>query len=235
MVYKKSLLEKPASGYWREFVENENWQCTRVAQMALDNFVKEFKNYPKNVRSKWVHALVDKEVRGLNSFKIRHPLFREIVLPILLEDYDNNVANSAKNLLYFYYLIHGGNLCADIIKDYSLDQYTLINRAIMQDPSDKSLRLQRIKLFIDLLEYELHELPHGVLFGHGFASIDECSLLLKHVDNISVWIEEEGLTHSYNDLITTAKVHINGYQDFLKNLDKYKSYEHYISVHGIEE
>jgi hypothetical protein len=57
----------------------------------------------------------------------------------------------------------------------------LLREALRVDPSDVKARRGLIENEARYLQYTIHELPAGVLYGHNSASIEECSELLSQL------------------------------------------------------
>lgn len=90
-------------------------------------------------------------------------------------------------------------------------------------PSDE---YQKLLLY---LEYTLHELPAGVLFGHDGATEEQCAELMRETYRLEVLAKERGIDLS--EFIATCRWHYERYPHYLGRQRHFGSYESYMLKH----
>jgi hypothetical protein len=87
------------------------------------------------------------------------------------------------------------------------------------------------------LRYSLHEVPAGVLYGVDGASPEQCQELEEELDGFYRLVAQEQMQERYAELFRACYLHFRGYQDYLLNRERYKSYAEYLAqnVTGVEE
>ncbi|MCB9587693.1 MAG: hypothetical protein H6718_19980 [Polyangiaceae bacterium] len=217
---------------WDEYVQLEVDGVRREAVGALQRFVDRLKSYSEDERRRFALLLVDAVRReGGSEFPIRHPLWNEVVLPVLLERYDRNEPGSARSLLRFRHQLHGGSACAEQIGDRDVSDWALVDQAITQEPNARDLRERWLAMRADWFEYAIHEVPSGVLLGQDGASVAGCDDLLAELSEFEVRAEALGVRDQHGEAIREWRYYFAGYREYLVHSEDYASFADFLSSH----
>ena len=157
------------------------------------------------------------------------PLFRRAILPTLEAAIANRTPGAARWLAGFAQHIYK---CGDLkprLIDGSLTEHTLLLTAIEHDPNDSIARRKLLDLLVRRLDYTIHELPSGVLYGHDGATIDQCREMLDELDDFSHHAEILGVADDYSDLVGKCRFHYNTYAKYLTDRRGASCYADYLS------
>ena len=108
----------------------------------------------------------------------------------------------------------------------------MLAEAVRLDPSDDIARGRLIDRQASYLEYTLHELPVGVLYGADGASLNECEDLLALLGEFKAHVVAMREEASYSELIRECEFHYNAYAAYLRGGPPYEGYERYLETHG---
>lgn len=169
-----------------------------------------------------------KETEKKNVY-IRQPLFEKIIYPILKSEIENKNVEAIKILIKLeqnYYAYQ---------RKFSADKFEsslqLIKRGLRIDENDKELLVSYEKELLYQLEFSIHEIPSGVLYGMDGASIDECNKLMETLEIYQQVCHKLSLENDEdkNDLIEYCDFHYRNYKDYLENTGKYENYKNFLS------
>ncbi len=79
------------------------------------------------------------------------------------------------------------------------------------------------------LDYVLHELPSGVLYGQDGATVEQCDELIKELSDYERLTEEIGSEEVDRELLALGRFHIPAYQRYLIEHKRHTTYEQYLS------
>ena len=77
------------------------------------------------------------------------------------------------------------------------------------------------------MNYTLHELPTGVLYGANGATIEECDELIEEIKKYEIQCNKLQLDE--NELIEECKFYYQAYKAYLSVFKNYKNFEDYIN------
>lgn len=177
-----------------------------------------------------VSGIYDKAV----IFSLRRPLLAEIIAPCLTALYYQRDVRVPYWLAVLYF--HLRSLPADLLPtDFpELSQNALLREAMKYEPSNTEARARLINSLSSQFNYALHELPSGVLFGWNGATVEECEIWMKDLEEFRKLVEEQGETEKYRTEIHEWGFHFRGYADYLTYREQYQNYADYISRHWQE-
>ena len=105
----------------------------------------------------------------------------------------------------------------------------LLLEAVRVDPSDRKARRILVRHRASYLEYTLHELPAGVLYGHNAATIAECDELVAELAEFREHVEILGETPRFAELIGDCTLHFHRYREYLASGRAGGSYKQFLA------
>ena len=220
------MLPQPQSDLWTAYLETETLYLRSERNAALERFLDSFVTLPKQIQHEWALQFLTEP--DLQDVTIRMPLFRRVLLPQLRFAVDDRIPRCAYWLSRHAQLIYK---CHDAIPDLP-DTYTehgLLLTAIDHDPNDDTARHRLVELISSHLDYTLHELPWGVLYGHDGATIPQCEEMLAELDDFVGHVKRLGLIDNYSDLISDCRSHYRSYAIYLADPGGASSYAEFLS------
>lgn len=188
----------------------------------LEAFFKENKTDLTKLTCQDILAIID--VLQSKNITIRQPLYKHLIYPILSAQVAQNNVDAIKGLL---------KLDEQLIsyQAYSHDtKYTwamLLDQGLNLAPIDTELLKISEQTTRNYLNYTLHEIPIGVLYGQDGATIAECDELLEKV------IEYEKLCNQLKldekELIENCKFYYTAYKAYLAVYPNYRNFEDYLN------
>ncbi|EKK01550.1 hypothetical protein RBSH_03111 [Rhodopirellula baltica SH28] len=157
------------------------------------------------------------------------PLFRSVLLPALESAIAHRTPGAARWLAGFAQHIYK---CSDLrprLVDGTLAEHALLETALDHDPDDDHSRRKLLDLLVSRLNYTLHELPSGVLYGHDGASVDQCREMLEELDDFTRHADRLGLVGDYANLVAKCRFHYNTYSQYLTDRRGASCYADYLS------
>lgn len=209
------MLSTPQSDLWDAYLAAENRALRSDRNDALTRFLDSFSDLAVDSQRNWALNLASKIVDGSDSTPVRMPLFRRVLLPHLQTAIADRLPGSARWLAGFAQHIYK---CTDLgpqLDDGTLTEHGLLLAAIEHDPTDDASRHQLLKLLVSRLQYTLHELPTGVLYGNDGATVSECADLLSELDDFMQHANRLGVADDYADLIRDCRLHYKTYANYL--------------------
>lgn len=196
---------------------------------SLSQFIDSLSNTPQKQWSDWVLDVAREIVDEQSSFPIRFPLFERIIFPVLYKGYISNAPNCARWLAGFSQYIYKSKKCMEKLGENNFSEHTLLQKAIELDPGDHAAKIRLICVLASNLDYSIHEVPWGVLYGINGASVEECILLVKELDDFCSLVDSENMRNEYNDLIEDCNYHFKMYANYLRNQKDFGSYEAFLN------
>lgn len=216
---------------WDEYVNLEFDRVRSAAMQALNLLVDRISKYSLSERTSFVLALTKHVVvHSTELLPVRHPLFAEIVLPILLNNYDRKEPGSAQGLLAFYSVLHGGRLCETMIGARNLSELALLDRAIQEEPNNDKLKVMWLTAQEYWLSFATHEVPSGVLYENETATVAQCLELMRDVDQYEAYAKQIGAFETQHHKIEEWKYYISKYRDFLECSNRSINFKDYLSI-----
>ena len=82
------------------------------------------------------------------------------------------------------------------------------------------------------LNYSIHEIPAGVLYGINGASIAECQALLEEVEEFRQLAHNTQLLQQYESHIQEWEYYFTAYADYLAHRMEYDRFADYLRQHA---
>ena len=180
-------------------------------------------------RNEWARKFLRQRAAGKGEHIIRTPLLEKVLFPYLEEQYRAGEADAARWLARLYPLLIRCPDCWEAVgRPGAMDLWREVRR---RDPGDEESRQALIALVASRIQYTLHELPTGVLFGRDGARREECAVLQEELAEFRGLLrgaEEE----RYADLIGKADFHYRVYRDYLTDVQGHADYESFFTARG---
>ncbi len=158
-----------------------------------------------------------------NKIQIRLPLFYNIIYPVLSDNVEKDNIDAIKALIGLEQQLI--NL-QEYNKDYRYTAWELINKGLLINPEDQQLLELSEKKIRDYINYTLHELPIGVLYGINGASIEECEELIKQTTEYEEVCRK--LNINRQELINKCRYYYPAYKNYLTVRKDYNEFSDYI-------
>jgi hypothetical protein len=188
----------------------------------LEAFFKENETDLTKLTCQDIVAIID--VLQSKNIIIRQPLYKHLIYPILLEQVAKNNLDAIKGLLKL-----DGQLTS--YQAYSHDiKYTwamLLEQGLTIAPNDTDLLKLSEQTTRNYLNYTLHEIPIGVLYGQDGATIAECDELLEKVSQYENLCNQLQLDEK--ELIENYKLYYTAYKAYLTVYPNYQNFEDYLN------
>ena len=222
-------LSRPQLDLWNAYLEAENRGLRSQHNDALERYLESFAALPVASQHEWSLNLASSIVDDGASTPVRMPLFRRCILPALEAAIATQTPGAARWLAGFAQHIYKcGDLKSRLI-DGSLTEHSLLLTAIEHDANDTTARRKLLDLLVRRLNYTLHELPSGVLYGHDGATVDQCREMLGELDDFTRHAEILGVADDYSNFVAKCKFHYNAYAGYLTDRRGASCYEDYLS------
>ena len=196
---------------------------------ALDRFLASFTLLSPTTRQEWALSLAAQIVDDGALMPVRMPLFRRVLFPALQSAVSERVPGAARWLAGFAQHIYQ---CSDLrsqLVDGTLTEHSLLETALEHDPDDEVARRKLLDLLVSRLNYTLHELPTGVLYGQDGATVDQCREMLGELDDFNHHANRLGVADNYADLVANCRFHYKTYAEYLTDRRGASCYADYLS------
>lgn len=217
--------------------QSQLWEAYQVAESrapraekleALDAFLDALVTSPAADWFPWARSIAEEVVDHGLDFVIRRPLFDRAIFPALLAGYQARLPGSARWLAGLADHWWRNPRCLKQLPP-DASELGLLREAISLDPSDQRSRLRLIQKIAYWLDFSIHEVPSGVLFGMDGASPEQCGELQEELEDFCRLVEQEGIRERYAELIRACRLHFRAYRDYLLDRENYESYAAYLS------
>ena len=211
------MLSPKLQALWDEYLRQERQSVRSPILPTLENFIDALARTSVEYRTSWALKIAEAVVDQKKGIPVRLPLFRKVLFPALLSGYREQIPGCARWLAGFYQLLYNSPGCLDQLSPNERFVPNLLRAALQVDPNDTRSRGQLIGVLASHLEYAIHEVPSGVLFGSNGASIAECDLLVEELDEFSRLASADGCIERYRGLVDDCRLHFVAYRDYLGN------------------
>ena len=222
------MLTLAAQKLWEAYLAAEDDRIREVTMPALDRFIEAVLAHDPAVWHAWGRDLAIGVSDGQLDVPVRFPLFRRVVLPALAEGVVRGIAHCARALASFESLL--ANTPEVPLPEPLQSAVELLREALARDPADRLARERLVERWQGYLEYTLHELPAGVLYGRDGATIQECGELLELLGefrtHVAILEQEERVA----DLVAECDQHFRAYRDYLQDVPRVDSYERFLEA-----
>ncbi|MGK7311786.1 MAG: hypothetical protein ACN0LA_06055 [Candidatus Longimicrobiales bacterium M2_2A_002] len=198
---------------WRDYQKAEEDRIRSETLERLDVFISRLLAEPPALWRKWALDLAESISDAGNELIIRFPLFRHVLLPALVEGVTEKRAGCARWLAHFEQLLLKSD--ASPLPSELRTAHGLLQEALRVDSNDKLARQRLVERHARYLDYTLHELPAGVLYGHDGATAEECVELQAFLSEFRTHLEFLGLIERYQDLLAACEFHFTAYHRYL--------------------
>lgn len=154
---------------------------------------------------------------------IRQQLYKHLIYPVLSEQVEQNNVNAIKELLKLdqHLVSYQG-----YTKDYTYSSWQLLEKALAISPNDNDLLELYERKTRKYLNYTLHEIPTGVLYGADGATIEECDDLIKEIEKYEILCSK--LQRDESELIQECKYYYPAYKNYLSVFKNYRNFNDYL-------
>lgn len=223
------MLSTETQTAWTDYLAAEKEGARTLFLPRLERFIEAVLGEPYEVGREWVFELAaDLSDRGVET-PIRFPLFDQVLVPLLADGVLAEEPGCARWLAWFLQSFPGSK-SLDLLPENLRSPVALLIEALQLDPDDGIARRRLVEHYARYMNYTLHEIPSGVLYGNNGASRNECSELLALLGEFKAHVERLGEMERYADLIAACELHYNAwlayyqsgsaggsYAEFLKN------------------
>ena len=215
-------------GLWRQYRELENGGDRAAMLSALAAFVPRIEGAPSDIRQTWIDECLRASSDPNDGFRIRAPLFQRVLFPELKTRYLAGDAASARALaglsqeLYRY--------AAGWAELGWPGEVDLWKEAYRRDPTSDLARAKLLASTARFIQYTLHELPAGVLYGTDGATVEQCDDLLVELEFFRGLLTSVE-TEEFQPLVELASFHYPNYREYLLQNRK-QGYSAFLDEHG---
>jgi hypothetical protein len=200
---------------WDAYVKAERDRVRGVMMPALDRFIDRLLQEPASIWQTWARDLAAAVSDQGADAPIRFPLFRRVLLPALAEGVTRGEPGCARWLASFEALLLDA-------RDYDLPAHFqtavgLLTEAVRVDPTDDIARKRLVDKHAAYLEYTIHELPAGVLYGHDGATAEQCDELLELLADFTRHVEATAQTDRFAKLIQDCDFNFRAYAGYRRS------------------
>ena len=187
----------------------------------LDDLFKDPEIYKAKLTSADILEIID--CLTTKDITIRQPLFKHLIYPILSDKVEQSNVNAIKGLLKLnqHLVSYQG-----YTKDTKYSSWTLLEKGLSISPDDRQLLELYESKTREYLNYTLHEIPTGVLYGSDGATIEQCEELIKEAEKYELLCKKLQLDKS--DLIQECKYYYPAYKNYLSIYKNYKNFADYL-------
>ncbi len=213
---------------WNDYLAAERDRIRDVMMPALDRFIDKLLEQPASEWRAWaktVAASVSDD--DASAIPVRFPLFRRVLLPVLVDGVLAAEPGCARWLASFGSLL--ANTSETRLPVNLSSPVGLLEEALRVDPRDDLARRRLIDRHAWYMEYTLHEVPSGVLYGTDGASPEQCDELLLLLERFEEDVAMTGQGDRFGELIAECELHYHSYADYLRAGPPYGGYEDYLA------
>ena len=224
------MLDSRLQNLWDSYLAAERDGIRAVMMPALERFLDALLESPRDIWKPWAKKIAADISDRSVEIPMRFPLFQRVVLPALAEGVLCQEPGCARWLACFEsHLVKssGAPLPPELRTPVAL-----LAEALRLDPSDDIARRHLIERRASYLEYTLHDLPVGILYGPDGASANECEELLSLLDEFKTHVKITGQQERYSELIRECEFHYHAYAAYLRSGWPYEGYQRYLERVG---
>lgn len=221
---------------WDAYVAAERDQIRSEQLRLLDEFIALLLRCSESDWMLWAINFAQKVESEETPVPVRYPLFVQVVFPALYEGLCKKTPGCAHLLAHFASTLRNAPECLSKLPETAQTAHGLYELALQHDPTDIVARRKLIECLAQYLDYTLHELPSGVLYGHNGASAAECVELQatlqdfeEHVSIVFAGAPDVGM---YDELIAECRFHYPKYEAYRRLGHPGGSYASYLASLG---
>lgn len=224
--WMSSTLPSEIANLWSEYLGAERDHIRAVVTESLARFIDRLLLEESPAWHTWALGTAAAVSDSGADIPVRFPLFERVLLPALEEGVTRGMPGCARWLAHFDQL-----LChtrRSVLPERFRTAVGLLNEALRLDAADHRARRRLVQRHAQYLEYTLHALPSGVLYGNHGATISECEELLLLLAEFRGHATLLGETDCYKSLIDECTQYYTTYCDYLRRDQPRGSYEEFI-------
>ena len=165
------MLVAEARQLWFDYLDAEKERIRHLTMPALDRFIESLLRHDMEVWHAWARDLARQISDEGAEIPVRFPLFRRVLLPALADGVTRELPGCARWLAEFESLLVNSD--ATMLPDHLQSSIGLLREAVRVDAADQLARRRLVNRWSSYLDYTLHELPAGVLYGQNGATAEE--------------------------------------------------------------
>lgn len=221
------MLGNKLETLWNNYLQAEKLRARGEMLSSLQRFIDELLQLSPEVWHQWAKAIAAAVSDHDAKTPVRFPLFHRVLLPALVD----GVLHNEPGCLRWLALLKS-NFPRTPLPDLPSDLQTtlgLLMEAVHVDPTDKKARKALVSHHASYLQYTLHELPSGVLYGPNGASLDQCAELQSLLSEFRAHVAILGEENRYADLIRKCTFHYAAYAEYLRAAPIPGGYQEFLS------
>ena len=209
-------LPHPLRDHWAAYQVAEARDTRGEKLAALDRFVQAVARADADDWHPWARRLAAQIVDDGAAVVVRRPLFERVLFPALADGLERGAAGCARWLAGMVDPLARCPACVERLGNLPANEADLLRLALRHDPADARARDRLIARNANFLDYTLHELPSGVLYGQDGASVAECDALLAELAEFRSLVRTAGRGAEFDDLIALCDFHYRAYRQYLQ-------------------
>src|SRR5262249_31421776 len=162
----------------------------------------------------WARSLAERVVDKGEGLMIRRPLFERAIFPALLAGFRTGLPYCARWLAGLSDLLCRSTGCQEQLPEAERSEVGLLRAALRHDLADRRSRQRLLEKLLVRLQFSLHELPAGVLYGVDGASPEQCQELQEELEEFRALAAEEEQEERYGEFINRCRFHFRAYRNF---------------------
>ena len=224
------MLPPDLEAMWQRYLEEEKHGVRPEALRLLALFLDALSTQAPSLQRAWVMQLMAIIVDEDNDLPVRFPLFRRLLLPILVEGVNTHQPGHARWLAAFESMLYH-SLPTGLPPELE-SRAGLLQEAVRLDPSDQRSLEKLLLSKASYFDYTLHELPSGVLYHQNGATPEQCETLLEQLGRFEICVCRSGQTGRYQELINECRFHYQAYRQYLMAHREKTSFELYLQAYA---
>lgn len=216
---------------WQAYVNAEHEGVRPVTLAALQDFLELAATFPVGFLDGWAVELARRVVDEGTDIPIRLPTFRQVVGPALVRGVKSGSSVAPRILGHLLgQLAHAPDVAAEL-PDELRSSLALLTLAWEREPDHAGAQQALLANARYHLEYSLHELPAGVLYGANGATAAGCSdleELLATTERVAI---RAGREAEFADLFSSCRLHYRAYAEYLQQRAPGDSYAAFLGSH----
>jgi len=213
---------------WQGYLAAETDRIRPVLMAALDHFIDALLRQPESEWHAWARQTAAVVSDQATDIPIRMPLFQKVLLPALTRGVLTKAPGCARWLATHESLLQHSDVSA--LPEHLRTGHGLLLEAVRVDPSDTIARTRLVQREASHLEYTLHELPAGVLYGSDGATPEQCDELAESLVEFRDHVRLLSLQERYGDLLAECEFHYRAYGEYLRAGRPNDSYEAFLAA-----
>jgi hypothetical protein len=219
-------MDDAVQDLWSAYLAAEADRIRHVMTAALERFIDALLARPEAEWHAWAKRCAASISDEGTDIPVRFPLFCRVLLPALAAGVSHGEPGCARWLARQESLLFHSD--RSLLAPETQTAVGLLREALRIDPSDSIARRRLVERHASYLDYTLHELPAGVLFGADGATPDECDELMGLLDEFRGHLRVLGTQTKYEELIGDCELHYRAYAEYVRSGCPEGSYERFL-------